>query len=135
MAFLGLSREHRPSSTEWDGVLARDNHLDGTLHVKSHGHKVLTPQQRQPLTDAFRGTEHLGAWGGYGPKTIGAVCDPTAFCGVLEVGPGVLGPRDGHVTVDLVEPDHEPASFPWTTIVARQSFRDTVPWVVLTVGT
>ena len=25
MAFLGLSREHRPSSTEWDGVLAKDN--------------------------------------------------------------------------------------------------------------
>src|SRR5438093_7723112 len=25
LAFLGLSREHRPSSTEWDEVLAKDN--------------------------------------------------------------------------------------------------------------
>jgi len=110
-------------------------HLDGTLHVKSHGHKVLTPQQRQPLTSAFHGTEHLGAWYGYGPKSVGAVCDPTAFSGVLEVGPGVLGPRDGGVTVDLVEPGHEPWSFAWSRgIVTRGVFRDAVPWVVLTVG-
>ena len=35
-------------------------HLDGTLHMKSFDHKVCAPQNRQPLTGAFRGTEHLG---------------------------------------------------------------------------
>jgi hypothetical protein len=100
--------------------------------MKSHGRRVLTPNKRQPLTGAFRGTESLGAFSGYGPKSVGAICDPTAFSGVVEVAPGVLGPRDGAVTVDLVEPGCEPTAFPWTQII-RQDFRDTIPWVVITI--
>ena len=109
-------------------------HLDGTLHVKSHDHKMLPPQQRQPLTGAFRGSEHLGSYYGHSPKGVGAICDPTAFSGVVEVAPGVLGPRHGGVMVDLVEPDQEPTEFPWTRIVIQQVFRDIMPWVVITVG-
>jgi hypothetical protein len=59
-------------------------HRDGTFHAKSFGHKFQV-QQRQSLTGEFRGTEHLGAYGGYGPKSVGAVCDPSAFTGVVEV--------------------------------------------------
>jgi len=81
----------------------------------------------------FRGREHLGSYAGHG-KASGAVCDPSAFTGVVEVPPGVLGPLHGSVTVDLVEPGHEPASFPWKRIVYRQTFKDAVPWVVITVG-
>jgi len=111
-------------------------HLDGTLHMKSFDHKFGPPQKRQPLTGAFRGTEHLGIYGGHGPKSIGAVCDPTAFSGIVEVGPGVLGPRDGWVTVDLVEPDCEPIiAVPNANIVRREVFRDAPPpWIVITVG-
>jgi hypothetical protein len=109
-------------------------HLDGTLHMKSHDRKVLPPQKRQPLTGAFRGSEHLGVYYGHAPKSVGAICDPTAFSGVVEVAPGVLGPRHGGVTVDLVEPGHEPTEFPWTQIATRQVFREMLPWVVITVG-
>ncbi len=109
-------------------------HLDGTLHMKSHDRKVLPPQKRQPMTGKFRGSEHLGVYYGHAPKSVGAICDPTAFSGVVEVAPGVLGPRHGGVTVDLVEPGHETTGFPWTQIVTRQVFRDIVPWVVITVG-
>ena len=109
-------------------------HLDGTLHMKSRDQTVLTPTKRQPLTGTFRGTEHLGASYGHGPKSVGAVCDPTAFAGVVEVAPGVLGPRDGWVAVDLVEPGCEPTDLPWAQIVRREVFRDVVPWVVITVG-
>src|SRR6516164_9347789 len=35
-------------------------------------------------------------------KTTGAVCDPKAFDGVVIVEPGILGPRNGSVGVDLV---------------------------------
>src|SRR4051812_928166 len=49
------------------------------------------------LTGTFRGSEHLGAYCGHGPKGVGAICDPSAFNGVVEVSPGVLGPRDGQV--------------------------------------
>lgn len=54
-------------------------HLNGTLHMKSYDYKLGSPQKRQPLTGAFRGTEHLGMFMGHGPKSVGAVCDTTAF--------------------------------------------------------
>lgn len=76
-------------------------HLDGTLHMKSYDHKVLRPQKRQPLTGAFRGSESLGFYAGHGPKSVGAICDPTAFSGVVKAAPGVLGPCHGEVKVDL----------------------------------
>jgi hypothetical protein len=104
-------------------------HLDGTLHMKSFNHKVSSPTKRQPLTGNFRGTEHLGAYKGYGPKGVGAVFDPAAFSGIVQVAPGVLGPRDGTVVVDLVEPDHEPLPWPGH-VVQQQVFRDVAPWVV-----
>jgi ribosomal protein L30 len=108
-------------------------HLDGTKHMKSHGRKVMTAMRGQPLKGVFRGTEHLGAFAGHGPKSVGAVCDPNAFSGVMEVPPGVLGPRDGMVVVDLVEPHCEPIS--WPNIVQQETFRDSVPWVVIRIST
>jgi hypothetical protein len=81
-------------------------HLDGTLHQKSHGAVGLS-QKRQPLTEAFRESEHLGLYWGHG-KSSGAVCDSTAFDGVVVVEPGILGPKDGSVGVDLVTPEYEP---------------------------
>jgi hypothetical protein len=56
------------------------------------------------------------------------------FSGVIEVASGVLGPRDGGITVDLVEPSCEPPTCPWAKIVQRRFFRDTVPEIVITVG-
>jgi hypothetical protein len=109
-------------------------HLDGTVHMKSHGRKVLPAQKRQPLTGVFRGAEHLGVYGGHG-KSSGAIYDPSAFTGVVEVPPRVLGPKHGGVTVDLVEPGHEPVPFGWKEIAVRQVFRDAVPCVVITLGT
>jgi len=104
-------------------------HLDGTFHMKSFGHKSIS-KKLQPLTGQFKGTEHLGAHGGHGPKSVGAICNPDAFNGVVEVHPGTLGPRDGDVVVDLVEPDCEPLSWPGV-IVDQKIFRDTIPWIVI----
>jgi hypothetical protein len=115
---------------DWD--VHTSYHLDGTLHMKSQGHLVLAPNKRQPLTGAIHGTESLGTFGGYAPKSIGAICDPTAFSGIVEVAPGVLGPRDGVIAVDLVEPGCEPTAFPWIQ-VKRETFRDIIPWVVITI--
>ncbi len=115
---------------DWD--VHTSYHLDGTLNMKSHGRRVFTPKKRQPLTGTFRGTESLGAFSGYGPRSVGAICDTAAFSGVVEVAPGVLGPRDGMVTVDLVEPGCAPTAFPWIQI-RREVFRDILPWVVITI--
>ncbi len=126
--FVMLPRGDR----DWD--VHTSYHLDGTLHMKSHDRRVLPPQRRQSLMGPFRGTEHLGAYYGHGPKSVGAICDPTAFSEVVKLAPNVLGPKHGGVTVDLVEPGQDPTMFPWARIVTRQTFRDVTPWVVITVG-
>jgi hypothetical protein len=105
-------------------------HLNGMLHMKSFDDYKVISQMRQPLTGVFRGTEHLGAHGGHGPKTVGAICNPDDFSGVVEVAPGMLGPVHGTVVVDLVEPDCKPLCWPGT-LVAQQVFRDFLPWVVI----
>ncbi len=106
-------------------------HLDGTFHSKSHG-RVLTTKVLQPLVGPFRGTEHLGSHAGYGPKGVGAICDPAAFTGIVEVPLGVLGPRHGGVVIDLVEPGHEPMTW-FEPVLQSRVFRDFVPWVVIRV--
>jgi hypothetical protein len=134
--FIMLPRSHRDrlprGNQTWDPHTSY--HLDGNLVVRSFAWKDFLAPKRQPLTGAFRGSEHLGVYYGHDPKSVGAICDPTLFSGVVEVAPGVLGPRHGRVTVDLVEPGHEPMEFPWTQIVTRQVFCDSLPWVVITVG-
>jgi len=105
-------------------------HRDGTFYQKSHNRKI-HPQKRQPLTADFRGSEHLGAYGGHG-KGTGAICDPKAFDGLVSVGPGVLGPYRGSVVVDLVQPGYAPEPNP--NVAGRRMFsRGARPSVVITI--
>jgi hypothetical protein len=106
-------------------------HRDGKVHMKANGRKAVV-WKLQPLDNAFRGTEHLGTFGGFGPKKVGAVCEPTAFHDILELPTGLLGPRDGRVIVDLVEPNCQPIS--WPDVVLEMTFRDVVPWTVIRVA-
>src|ERR1700730_4620973 len=80
-------------------------HVDGTLHQKSSGFKRVS-QKLQRFDGIFTGSEHLGVYLGHG-KSSGAVCDPNAFDGVVIVEPRILGPRNGSVGFDLVEPGYE----------------------------
>jgi hypothetical protein len=80
-------------------------HLDGTLHNKSYG-KAPFPKKRQPLTADFRDSENLGVFMGHG-KRSGAVCDPSAFDGLVIVEPGILGPKHGSVGIDLIAAGEE----------------------------
>jgi hypothetical protein len=106
-------------------------HRDGTFHLKSHDTVTLPPQQKQPPA-SIKGIEHLGAYAGFAPKTIGAVCDPADFTDVFEVPPNILGPRNGMVTVDLVEPNSgaQPLAHP-AEEVARHLFSAAVPHVLV----
>jgi hypothetical protein len=120
------------SDREWDPHTSY--HLDGTVHSKSFNVRLPHVRKLQPLTGPFRGTAHLGAHAGHGPKGVGAECDPGAFNGVVEVPPGVLGPSHGMVVVDLVEPEHEPLEWPFKGPVQQKVFCDFVPWVVIRIG-
>jgi len=106
-------------------------HVDGTVHMKSYDEKMVT-NQCQPLT-AFRGTEDLGYYAGHDPKSVGEVCHPTDFNGLVRVPPGILMPDNGGIKVDLVAPGRTPL-FDWIEVVSQQIFRDVVPGVAITVG-
>ena len=105
-------------------------HRDGRTHSKSFGKTFSRVRKLQPLDDAFHGTEHLGMFAGHAPKTVGAICDPAAFSCVVEVPPDVLGPRDGAVVVDLIQPGCEPMTLPLGHII-RQDFNDAFPSLVI----
>jgi hypothetical protein len=108
-------------------------HRDGTFHHKSYGHQMAV-SKRQPLTGGgFKGCEHFGMFAGHGPKTVGAVCEPTKFTGVVEVPPGILGPKDGFVAVDLVEPGCETFDL-FNPVLLTQVFKEAEPWLVIRVG-
>lgn len=108
-------------------------HRDGTFHHKSYGHQMAV-SKRQPLTGGgFKGCEHFGMFAGHGPKTVGAVCEPTKFTGVLEVPPGILGPKDGFVAVDLIASGSEAFDL-FNPILLTQVFKEAEPWLVIRVG-
>jgi hypothetical protein len=106
-------------------------HCNGTFHQKTEG-RVTFSKQLQPLDRPFKGTEALGGYMGHGPKTVGAICDPNVFAGVVELPCGLLGPRAGQVLVDLVEPGCDPMWWPGE-MVREEVFDDAVPWIVIRV--
>jgi hypothetical protein len=108
-------------------------HRDGTFHAKSFDHKM-SSLKKQPLTQDFKGCEHLGMFAGHGPKSVGAICTATMFSDVIEVPPGILGPRDGFVAVDLVEPGCQPLELSNPVILTRV-LKHSIPWIVIRVGT
>src|SRR4051794_3519129 len=67
-------------------------HRNGRFHQKSDDRVLeITVQKRQSLTGNFRGREHLGAYGGHGGASIGAICNPSSFTGIVRIEPGRLG--------------------------------------------
>ena len=98
--------------------------------MKSRNQVTLPPQQRQ-RPGSIKASECLGAYGGHGPKSVGAICDPQDFNGVFEVPPGILGPRNGQVVVDLLA-DERTAPLQWPgEEVARSMFTAVVPYVLI----
>jgi hypothetical protein len=116
---------------QWD--VHTSYHLEGQLHTKSHDQKTVE-HKVQPLNGVFRGTVDLGTYKGHGPKGVGAACNPTDFNGIVQVEPGVLGPRNGSVAVELLEPGHDPTvALSFGEIEQRKVFKDFVPWVAITI--
>ena len=104
-------------------------HLSGTIHIKSYDRQRLR-KKGQPLTGLFKGTEQLWCFSGHATNL--AMCHPTLFDGVVEVGPGVL--ERGMVSVDLIEPGTKPIRpLGDENIVKSTVFTETVLNVVITI--
>ena len=108
-------------------------HRDGTYHQKSYG-VATSAQRRQPLDSSFRGTEHLGTFGGHGAGP--RIDDATAFDDVLVVSSGILHGRGGCIVVDLVEPGAQPAPHhrEMLRIVDERIYQDSSPWIVVAIA-
>jgi hypothetical protein len=65
-------------------------------------------------------------------KGTGEVCDLEAFLGVVYVEPGILGPYDGSIAVDLLEPGYDLKPDP-SAPQRRMFSRGARPSVVITI--
>ena len=108
-------------------------HLDGTYHNKIYGMKT-DSQQRQPLDGGFRGSEHLGMFGGHGAGP--RMRDLSHFDDVIVAPPDSLSGRSGRVLVDLVEPGQSPAPHhrEGLSIVEERVYQDASPWIVVAIA-
>ena len=108
-------------------------HRDGTYHQNSYG-LPMSPRNLQPLDSGFRGTEHLGTFGGHGAGP--RITDSSAFDDVMVAPPGVLSGRRGCIVVDLVEPGARPAPHhrEMMRIVAERIHKDSSPWIVVAIA-
>jgi len=108
-------------------------HLDGTFHYKIFGMKT-DSQQRQALDGGFRGSEHLGMFGGHGAGP--RMHDPSHFDDVIVAPPDSLSGSSGRILVDLVASGESPAPHhrEGLSIVVERVYQDASPWIVVAIA-
>jgi len=108
-------------------------HHDGTYHQKTFDIKT-NAQKRQPLDAGFKGTEHLGMFGGHGAGP--RIKDLSHFDDVLVAPPGSLSGKSGFIFVDLIAPGASPAPHhrEGHCIVAERVYQDAMPWIVVAIA-
>lgn len=100
------------------------HHRDGTLHHKIVKNKALSSQKSYafPILNEFT------------PKETGAICDPNAFTGIVEVPAGTLGPRHGCIGVSLAEPGTGLPNYTWAyEVLTLTVFREVSLHVVVSI--
>jgi len=114
-------------------------HADGRCHIKSHdmsSHNRIMCRLKQKPDQNFVGTEHLldQRIDQAGPRAIGKKCDPNAFSEVFEIPVSELGTKtyNTHVSADLVSGGHRPILVPNARVIRQREFRDSFPFIVLT---
>jgi hypothetical protein len=120
-----------PRDGEWNPHASY--HLDGTYHNKSSDLVLMREAKKRQRLDQFKGTEHLGLFLGHG--TAAPICNPANFTSVLKVPPGILGPRQGGVLVDLVAPGScpNPLHRDGRQIVLEKTYDDGEPWIAIAI--
>jgi hypothetical protein len=93
--------------------------------------QILLLAKPQPLTADFKGIQHAVTLYGQG-FGAGVVWHPTDFNEVVYVEPGILGPRDGSVAVDVVEPGYKLKPKPGGPMI-RMFYRGPLPSVVISI--
>ena len=114
-------------------------HADGGYHIKSHDmsrRNRIMRQLKQKPDQNFVGTAHLleQRIDQGGPRAIGQKCDPNAFSEVFEIPVSELGTGEinTHVSADLVSHGHGPNLVPNARVIRQREYRNSFPFIVLT---
>jgi hypothetical protein len=100
------------------------SHSDDTLHHRIVKQKFLS-DQKSPTFSIMNG---------FTPRQTGAICDPKAFTGIVEVASGILGPEHGCIGVSLAEPGFGLPDYTWAyQVLTQMVFREVSPHVVVSI--
>ena len=110
-------------------------HASGQYHHKSFGHKALV--RHRPKPDAnLPDTENVVTTGiaSDEPSAVNTPCRPESFEDVFEIPLSDLRPEKYRtfVSVDISDRDGEPIITPGATVIRQAVFRDSVPWICVT---
>jgi hypothetical protein len=129
--YVFLPRPHNPKINAHASY-----HVDGRYHVKSHGHNKIMDRQKQKPDQTFAGTEHLldQRIDQASPRSIGKLCDQSEWSGVFEILTSEIRPGTHytHVSADLISRGYQPNFVPNAKIVRQCEFRNSTPFIVLT---
>ncbi len=127
----------RGENGEWDPHSSW--HVDGTVHEKSHNHKMIVRKKQKPDAN-FLGTECFTTRpiAVREPRAFGVLCNPADFDEVFEIAVNGLSTQTYRtaVSIDLSQPSGLPIKPPGALqearIIQQYVFRDAVPWIVAT---
>jgi hypothetical protein len=110
-------------------------HASTQYHVKNHAQLYHASHWQRP--DAtFLGTHNMSTIGiaAHEPRRTNAPCRAEDYTEVFEIPVGELSPETHRtfVSLDLMEPGGQPVIPPGAKILRQSIFRDSVPWIVLT---
>lgn len=129
--YVNIHRNHDPT---WKPHTSY--HASGQQHHKSFGKLIFSPEENQKPDGSFRGTKHLVSFGlAKGEsKLLNQTCNPTEYSDVFEIPDSLLQPEKYSTCVyfDLVEPGIEPVLYPGASILKQATYKDVVPWIVIT---
>jgi len=128
--YVNFPRDHEP-----DWKPHSSYHASGQHHQKSFGQKFLVNHRQEPNAN-FSGAENVVTTG-LALDEILAVKRPFQagdFQDVFEIPLSELRPEKYRtlISVDVAEPNAQPIITPGATVIRQAVFRDTVPWILVT---
>jgi hypothetical protein len=125
---------HNRQGPTWDRWKPHASyHASGQHHQKSFGHKALVFHHQRPDV-TFRDTENVVTMDlpVDEPRRLKRPCQTADFDELFEITVGKLTPNT-RISVDVTEPNGRAIITPGARIIWQNAFKDTVPWVVVTV--
>jgi hypothetical protein len=128
--YVNWPRDHIPG---WNPHTSY--HASGQHHHKSFNQKLVVFHEQKPDAN-FRGAKRISGTpvNTTDPRKVNHPCDPEKLDGVVEIPLSDLRPEMYRhvVTVDFVQPNHVANIVQEKRMVRQTIFRDSDPWIVVT---